>query len=207
MTYADDSIDDFLSAVASESVTPAGGTTAAVVGATGAALCEMVCLHTLDAGEGDATDAADGATATDLPSIRDDLRWYRGRLLSLADADADAVATLLAARPTDGAGTGSTTAAKRATGVPLAVAEACSAVLDHAAVVTEAGSPVAVPDAVTGAVLVRAAVRATAFTVRHNADRSADPDFADEVVRRVAAVERDAERACERAVAAADTRR
>jgi hypothetical protein len=124
MTYADDSIDDFLSAVASESVTPAGGTTAAVVGATGAALCEMVCLHSSD----------------------------------VADADADAVATLLAAQPTDDAG--ATPEAKRATGVPLAIAEACSAVLDHAPVVTEVGSPVAVPDAVTGAVLARAAVRA-----------------------------------------------
>ncbi|WP_338742414.1 cyclodeaminase/cyclohydrolase family protein [Haloplanus salilacus] len=203
MTYADDSIDDFLSAVASESVTPAGGTTAAVVGATGAALCEMVCLHTLDAhGNGE---PRDGTTEADLPSIRDDLRWYRGRLLALADSDADAVATLLAAQPTDCAG--ATPEAKRATGVPLAIAEACSAVLDHAATVTEVGTPVAVPDAVTGAFLARAAVRATAFTVRHNADRSADPAFADGMVRRAAAVERDAERACERVVATAEARR
>lgn len=198
MTYADRPIDDFLSAVASESVVPAGGTTAAVVGATGAALCEMVCLHTI--GADDVDPDRDDAT---LPSIRDDLRWYRERLLALADADADAVATLLAAQPADDA----TPEAKRATGVPLAVAEACAAVLDHAAVVTEAGTPVAVPDAVTGAFLARAAVRATAFTVRHNADRSADLAFADEMVRRAAAVERDAERACERAVAAAEARR
>jgi formiminotetrahydrofolate cyclodeaminase len=170
MTYADDSIDDFLSAVASESVTPAGGTTAAVVGATGAALCEMVCLHSSD----------------------------------VADADADAVATLLAAQPTDDAG--ATPEAKRATGVPLAIAEACSAVLDHAPAVTEVGSPVAVPDAVTGAVLARAAVRAAVFTVRHNADRSTTSAFADEMVRRTAAVERDAERACEWVAAAAARR-
>lgn len=201
MTYADRSIDDFLSAIASESVTPAGVTTAAVAGAAGAALCEMGCLHTIAADGGDAP--RDGAAGADLPAIRDDLRWYRGRLLALADADADAVATLLAAQPTDGA----TPETKRATGVPLAVAEACSAVLDHAAVVTEAGTPVAVPDAVTGAFLARAAVRAAAFTVRHNADRSADPAFADAVVRRAAAVERDAERACERAVATAEGRR
>jgi formiminotetrahydrofolate cyclodeaminase len=203
MTYADDSIDDFLSAVASESVTPAGGTTAAVVGATGAALCEMVCLHSSDVANAD-TDAETGTTGADLPSIRDDLRWYRGRLLALADADADAVATLLAAQPTDGAG--ATPEAKRATGVPLAIAEACSAVLDHAPVVTEVGSPVAVPDAVTGAVLARAAVRAATFTVRHNADRSATTAFADEMVRRTAAVERDADRACEWVAAAAARR-
>ncbi|WP_299331223.1 cyclodeaminase/cyclohydrolase family protein [Haloplanus sp.] len=205
MTYAADSIDDFLSAVASGAAVPAGGTTAAIVGATGAALCEMAHLHSSDAADADTDTAAEtGTTGADLPSIRDDLRWYRGRLLTLADADADAVATLLATQPTDDVS--ATPEAKRATGVPLAIAEACSAVLDHAPVVTEAGSPVVVPDAVTGAFLARAAVRAAVFTVRHNADRSATPAFADQMVRRAAAVERDAERACERVIAAADAR-
>lgn len=195
MTYGERSIEAFLSTVASEAVTPAGGTAAAVGGATGAALCEMGCLHT-DAGE------SNGADAPDMSSVRDDLRWYRGRLLALADADADAVAALLAARP-DGTGTES----KRATGVPLAVAEACAAVLDHAAVLTDACNSAAVPDVVTGAFLAHAAVRATAFTVRHNADRLSDDAVADEVVRRAAAVERDADRAHERVVATAPSRR
>ena len=174
MTDGERSIEAFLSAVASEEVTPAGGTAAAVGGATGAALCAMGCLHTVGA------EGANDSDAPDLPSIRDDLRWYRGRLIALADADADAdaVAALLAAHP-DGIGTEH----RRATGVPLAVAEACSAVLAHAA------------------------VRATVFTVRHNADRLSDDAFADEVVRRSAAVERDADRAHERAVTAAASRR
>ena len=196
MTDGERSIEAFLSAVASEEVTPAGGTAAAVGGPTGAALCEMGCLHTVGA------EGANDSDAPDLPSIRDDLRWYRGRLIALADADADAVAALLAAHP-DGIGTEH----RRATGVPLAVAEACSAVLAHAAVVADVGNPAAVPDVAAGAFLAHAAVRATVFTVRHNADRLSDDAFADEVVRRSAAVERDADRAHERAVTAAASRR
>lgn len=200
MTYGERSIESFLSAVASEEVTPAGGTVAAVVGATGVALCEMGCLHTVDAEERDPI--RNGATGADLPSISDDLRWYRGRLLALADADADAVAALLAAHPD-----GTDAESKRATGVPLAVAEACSAVLDHATVVVDVGNPAAVPDVLTGAFLADAAVRASVYTVRHNADGAADPDFADTAIRRAAAVERDAERACDRVRAVAETRR
>lgn len=196
MNYGEQSIDGFLSGVASAQVTPAGGTAAAVVGATGASLCEMVCIHTIDRG-------ADPDAAAELAPVRDDLRWYRRRLLTLSDADADAVAALLAALPSDDADSET----KRATGVPLAVAEACAAVLDHATVVTAAGNRTAVPDAVTGAFLAHAAVRATAFTVRSNVDRIDDPAFVDEMRRRVAAVERAAERACDEAVATGEARR
>lgn len=186
MNYATQSVDQFLSDVASADVTPAGGTVAAVVGASGAALCEMVCIHT---GERDGTGDTTGLTA-----VRDDLRHLRERLLVLADSDADAVDELLTTHHEGHVGT----EAKQAAGVPLAIAEACLSVLEHATTVTERGTPNAVPDAVTGAALAHGALRACLFTVRCNTDRIDDPSFVAEMDRRTADVERAAEDAYER---------
>jgi formiminotetrahydrofolate cyclodeaminase len=68
-------IDRFLDGIASENVTPAGGTATAVVGAIGVSLCEMVCIHA----------DADGDATADLTDVRDDLRRQRGHLLDLAE--------------------------------------------------------------------------------------------------------------------------
>jgi len=186
MHYGSQSVEGFLAGVASEEVTPAGGTVAAVVGAAGASLCEMVCIHTMEADR-------DADVASELEGARDDLRRQRGHLLELADADADAVEALLRAFR-DGADDADTA---RAAGVPLAIAEGCLTVLEHATVVTADGNPTAVPDAVTGAFLAHAALRAAAFTVRSNLEHVEDPSFAEEVRRRVADAERSAERALE----------
>jgi formiminotetrahydrofolate cyclodeaminase len=178
MNYANQSVDRFLAAVASESVTPAGGTVAAVAGAAGASLCELVCIHTDDA-------------RAELGGVREDLREDRRRLLELADADADAVEALLRAQSEGGGDTET----KRATGVPLAIAEGCLAVLERAPAVVGSGNPNAVPDAVTGAFLAHAALRASVFTVRSNLRHVDDGAFVEETAGRAADVERDAERA------------
>jgi len=191
MSYADRTIREFLDDVASHEVTPAGGTTAALGGAMGTALCEMVCLHTTGRdGSGDG--------APELAEIRDDLAGQRERLLDLADRDAEVVEELLA---TFRDGGDRAAAQKRATGVPLAIADACAPVLEHAVVVTERGTPNAVPDAGIGAYLVRAALDATVFTVRTNLDHLSDPAFTDEMETRAADLERSAERSFERIVA------
>lgn len=194
MNYREQSVDGFLSAVASTAVTPAGGTVAAIAGAAGASLCEMVCIHTVER-------EASTEGAAGLDPVGDDLRRVRERLLTLADADAAAVETSLAA------GSDDRTETRRATGVPLAVAEACLVVLDHATVVTEHGNRNAVPDAVAGAFLAHAALRASAFTVRNNLDRTDDASFAEEVRGRIAEVERAAESAASEALATAERRR
>jgi formiminotetrahydrofolate cyclodeaminase len=189
MTYGLRPIDDFLSDVASERVTPAGGTVTAVVGAAGASLCEMGCLHT----------AADDP-ATELVGVGEDLRRRRQRLLTLADADADAVEALLAAADDDARET------RRAVGVPLAVAEACAAVVDGGVPVIEVGNRTVISDAVAGVTLAGAAVRASAFTVRTNLSGITDPAFAERVRDRVVVAERSATDASARAVAAATDR-
>jgi len=185
MDHADRRVDQFLEDVASETAPTAGGAATAVVGAIGASLCEMVCAST--------TAGPDGG-GEDLAAVREDLARLRGHLEELADRDA-AVVEELFATGWDG---GDESAMKRATGVPLATAEACLAVLDHATVVTERGNRNAVPDAVTGAFLAHAALRAAIFTVRCNLERIADRSFVDDQERRAAEIERSAQRASDR---------
>jgi formiminotetrahydrofolate cyclodeaminase len=185
MKYASQSIGEFLRNVASTNVTPAGGTAAAVVGATGASLCEMVCIHTIE------NEPTDGETR-ELVDVRDDLATQRVHLLELADADSAAVEAVLS--------DDDLTERKRAVGVPLTIATACRDVLDQATVVTERGRRTAVPDGVTGGFLAHAALRATVYTVRSNLPRIPDPSFVERVEQRADDIERSGERAYEQVV-------
>lgn len=176
MTYRERPLGAFLADVAAPDgdgtgvVTPAGGSTAAVVGAAGAALCEMACGYTAR------------ETAVGLTAANDDLTTARTRLVGLADADAAAVEGLLAAPDDD-----REVELKRAAGVPLAVAEACLVVVDRGATVAaDCWAPVA-PDAASGAWLAHGALRAAALTTRANLPevRTVDPAVADGVEARV----------------------
>jgi formiminotetrahydrofolate cyclodeaminase len=180
MPYADRTVDGLLDSVASRAVTPAGGTAAALAAALGTALCEMACLHTAE---------ADGYAdvCAEMTERREDLGARRETLLDLADRDAAAVDDLFAADAGDAGDADA--AAKRATGVPLAVAEACLPVLEHAVALTERGNVRAVPDTATGAFLVHAALRASVATVRHNLDRIPDESFVAEMETRTAELE------------------
>lgn len=203
MTYAEQSIAEFLGNVASKQVTPAGGSAAAVSGAIGASLCEMVCIHTVGGGNGGNTaeESRDFDGAQTLTVVRDELREQRRRLLALADADAEAVDALLSAidaEPSSQRGTEATTEQKRAVGVPLAIAEASLAVLENAVVAVERGNPSAVADGVIGAYLSRAALQSALFIVRSNVAGLEDRDFAEEVTDRAAEIEVSAERTWER---------
>lgn len=183
MSYGDEPISDFLDNVASQEVTPAGGTAAALVGTIGTALCEMVCLHTI--GKDGYADVEE-----EMAEVQEDLRTQRGFLLELADKDADVVDELLAASRDDSA---PTVATKKATGVPLTIAEACLSVLEHAIVVTKKGNRNAVPDGGTGSFLVYSALQASIFTVRSNLGHNSDAAFVEEMETRATDLERSAE--------------
>lgn len=180
-------IEEFLLRIASENVSPAGGTATAVVGAIGASLCEMVCIHTVENDE-----YAD--VSTEMTAVRDELRRQRAQLLTLADADANVVDELFS---TVDDGTSQSTV-KRSIGIPLTVAEACENVLDLAVAVSETGTRNALADAGTGVILVRAAVRASVFTVRSNLDRVSDQSFVDHVEQRLTEIESRSDEAYER---------
>jgi formiminotetrahydrofolate cyclodeaminase len=168
MTYADTPIGEFLDAVASERAAPAGGTAAAIAGATGAALCEMVCIQTADAEDGrpDATPRPDG------PTRRTRLQRKRDGLLALAERDGAVVEDLF------GGGEATTRLQRRAIGIPLAVSEAALDVLIDAEVLFRNASPGVAADAKTGAYLADCAVGASLDTVRINAAATADQSFA-----------------------------
>ena len=197
MSYGDQPIRDFLDGVASSEVTPAGGTAAAIVGAIGTALSEMVCLHTIGKdGYGD--------VEAELAEIREDLGTRRAFLLDLADRDAEAVDDLFAASRGDA---DRPVALKQATGVPLTIAQACLPVLEQTTVVAEKGTRNAVPDAGTGSFLVHSALQASVFTVRTNVASLPDAAVAERMERRAAGIERSAEVEFERVLSRIEARR
>ncbi|WP_331233994.1 cyclodeaminase/cyclohydrolase family protein [Natronorarus salvus] len=196
MTFADRSVGGFLDEVASPAVTPSAGAVAAVTAASGIALCEMVCIHTIRKG-GD-TDVED-----ELREIRDDLRIARRRLLVLADADAEAVdglRTALDDRNGEGDVDAVEAASRRVVEVPLETAEVCGEVLRLAAVAIGEGTDSTVEDGATGVFLTHAALRSSARLVRANVEEGEDPEFVDEVETRLRRVEEGATEALDRAL-------
>ncbi|MFC6872213.1 cyclodeaminase/cyclohydrolase family protein [Halobellus marinus] len=195
MASDDRTIEEYLAAIASEQVAPAGGSAVAIAGAMGAALCEMVCIHTLAAREDPNRDATADTDCPDTniradgePTLRElqtDLERERGRLLALAGGDAELVEDLF------GGGADGSTARlrKRATGVPLAIAEASVTVLEGATIASERGRPGVAADATTGAYLADAAIRASLATVRTNLETLSDDEFAADVAERMATIE------------------
>ncbi|MFD1633483.1 cyclodeaminase/cyclohydrolase family protein [Haloplanus ruber] len=173
--------------VASASAAPAGGTAAAVTGALGTALCEMVCLHT------------DGNEAGTLADVRADLRITRDHLTDLAAADASVVDDLFASD-----GNPSEAGRKRAVGVPLTTAAACLTALELVVEATERGTPPTVADAATGVLLIDAALRASLRTARHNLSWVADPVFVAGIEERAARIDAQADDARHRALEHAD---
>jgi len=193
MTFADQPIGEFLDGVASGQVTPSGGAVAAVGGAMGAALCEMVCIHTAGTEE----------AATELSGVGDTLADRRERLLALADEDAAAVDAVGAAFES-GDDDRIQAAAKRSTKVPLETAEVCLDVVEHARTVTAKGTPVAVPDAAVGALLAAAALQASVATVRANLDMIDDESFVAAMKQRADEAEAAGEAALDEAVTNAE---
>jgi len=190
MEYADQSVGEFLSNVASERVSPAGGTVAAVVGATGASVCEMVCLHALEGRE---------SPDRELIDARGELATQRDHLLGLAGADATAVDALFA----DTGGEPGETELKRATGVPLTIAAASLTVFESGVVALAAGEETTVADGMTGVLLTDAALRSAVYTVRTNLAHVEDIAFERKLRERTDEVETGGERALARATAIA----
>lgn len=172
MSHRDQTVAELLSSIASGRVAPAGGSAGAIVGAIGAALCEMTCIHTVNKSRSE---------AANLAAVGDDLRRQREHLLQLADTDARVIDELFSGPDT----AIDHSEIKRSVGVPLTIADACLNVLDLAIEVTESGDKNAVLDAGTGVHLAHAALRASVFTARSNLDQLSDTSFVSEVQRRV----------------------
>jgi len=194
MTTGEWTVSGLLSEIASERVSPAGGTAAAVVGALGASLCEMGCVHTIG------NDACEGAAQ--LRDVRDELRTQRGHLLELGARDSAVVDELFGA-----SGDVGQTEAKRAIGVPFTIARACLTVIECGEVVVESGARSVVTDVRAGVLFAHSALRASVFTVRSNLGQVDDRSFVERIDSRTATIEETAERAFERVTSDAERRR
>ena len=164
MTVANQTLDEFLASVAAPTVTPSGGAVAAVGGAFGTALCEMACIHTL--GKESYADVH-----IEFGARRDALEGHRTRLLELADEDVVAVEELQSAFESSDDGSRAASVQERvrhAVDVPVAVAECCLDVLEHATAATARGNPNTLADTGTGALLARSALRSSVLTARTN---------------------------------------
>lgn len=173
MAYSTHEVGQFLDAIASSRVAPAGGSAAALTGAFGAALAEMAAHHTR---------AKHGETAAgSLRIAQERLFQQRTVLLTLADEDAEAIDALFA----DGAGEPDQAAVSRATGIPLSIAEACVEVLEEALDIAEQVDDNVRQDLDTALSLTVGAAWAAIRTVEPNLDLLEDDDVRLELEKRV----------------------
>ncbi|MDQ2940910.1 MAG: cyclodeaminase/cyclohydrolase family protein [Chloroflexota bacterium] len=166
---ADLSVRELIARLASKAPTPGGGSAAALAGAMGAALVEMV---------GGLTSGRVGLERDEeaLREICSVATARRTELLELAELDASAYDAVIAARrlprETDDERAGRAVrvaeATREATRIPLRVAEAAADVLRQAGRIAPLGNPHAVSDAGVAAQLASASVRGAVLNVRIN---------------------------------------
>jgi methenyltetrahydrofolate cyclohydrolase len=185
---------DYAASLASGEPTPGGGSAAAVVGALGAALAEMVCNLTLGG-------STEPTGAESLLTARDDATRCRTRLLELAQDDEDAYGAYRQAvglprvtpheRETRRAAL--EVALNQSATVPLSVAETVVRLLAVLEPIAQFGTRHARSDIATSAHLAHAAMQGAATLVRANASAMRDDDRARHFQSRIAEVKRSGE--------------
>ncbi|HZI66437.1 MAG TPA: cyclodeaminase/cyclohydrolase family protein [Thermoanaerobaculia bacterium] len=176
------SFEDLTAAIASDAPTPGGGTAAALAGAMGAALAEMVAALTLSK---DKYAAAHDA----VRPIGDVARRTHAELVRLAREDSESYDAVVAARrlpkatdeERDARSREMARANRLAAEIPLRTARAAALLLGSIPVLAEKGNPNAASDAGTAALLLEAAVQGALLNVAINLGGAGDPDFAEEL--------------------------
>ena len=194
---------EFLERVAAPTPTPGGGAVAAMAGACGAALAQMVASLPRTR-----QNAADERAALD--QVRPALTAARARLEQLADLDVEAFDRLLVAfRLPKGSDAEKaarqaaiTDATKDATLVPLETARVCADLLTLLETVASAGNRAAAADLLVAIGVVRAAADGAAANVRANLDTLDDQAFTASSMRRLTATLEDATRSAHTAIGA-----
>lgn len=150
MPFSEERIGEFAARVGERSPAPASGSATAVAAALAASLVELTARF------------SDGEDATAARAVE-----LRGRLLALADEDADAYTDFMRTR--------SDADRERTVGVPLELAETASEVVRLAERLRVEGNPRLLGDVDAGAQLARAAVRIAALLVELNVGDRSDP--------------------------------
>lgn len=171
-------VDKFLAELASSAPTPGGGGAAALCGALGVALGNMVGNLTL--GKRKYADVQE-----DIAALNSRAEALRTDFVALVDADAEAFAPLSRAYgiPKDAPGRAEVmeAALKRAAEPPLEIMRKCAEALDLIAEYAAKGSALAISDAGCAAALAIAAMKAAALNVRINTKSMTDREAADKM--------------------------
>ena len=181
-------IEGFLDEVGSKAPTPGGGTVAALSGALGAALVQMV--GELTRGSKKYADVAEefGVVACEAAGLRNDL-------VKLMDDDSAAFDKVMAAfkLPKDDPERKAKIqeATIGASEAPLQTARKCLEVMEKALVAAERGNKNAISDAGTAAALARAGIRGAAYNVRINVGSIKDEATGRRLEDAIAAVEKE----------------
>lgn len=188
-TFLDRPLSGFLSALASGSATPGGGSVAALTGAQAAGLVAMVCNLTIGK-------KAYAAFEDDARALLAQAQARQAELAAFIQADTDAFDQIMAAyklpKSTDDELATRKAAIQAATitatEVPLAMAAAARAVLPLCAPLARHGSRTAVSDVGAAALAVRAAVPTALLNVAINLASIDDPAFAERARAQAAAL-------------------
>jgi len=163
------SVDGWLDELASGTPTPGGGGAAALTAATGAALVSMVCQLTIGKPRYAEHEEKLRAVLTEATALR-------GQALELAEADARAFGTVIAAyrlaqatgEQKQARGEAIQAALAAAADVPLRVAALAAAVIRLAADIVDRSNVNVLSDVAVAAVTARAALEAAAINVEVN---------------------------------------
>jgi len=193
--FSDRTIRGFLEDLASSAPTPGGGTAAAVAGAMGASLAEMVTALTLAREKYAAAHEAMRPIAAAAATAREEL-------MRLAREDAEAYDEVVAARRLP-RGTEAeksarekrvSAAVRRAAEVPLRTARAAAGLLEFMPELAEKGNPNVASDSGAAALLLGSAVHAALLNVAINLPGIPDSALAQKMRREAEALQIDSER-------------
>ena len=192
MNLVEQRVIDFVAATASKEPTPGGGAIAALTGATGAALAEMVANLTFGK-------KGYEEVQSDMETLQTKAEAIRNRMLELSQADADVFNIFMNAlglpKNTDEEKIARTAAIqqayKDAAMVPLKIGELAYQIFDLAELASRKGNQNLITDGIIAAINARAAVKAAFLNVRINLSGIKDEAFVANVSAKMNSIEQD----------------
>ena len=192
MNLVEQRVIDFVAATASKEPTPGGGAIAALTGATGAALAEMVVNLTFGK-------KGYEEVQSEMEELQTKAKAIRNRMLELSQADADVFNIFMNAlglpKNTDEEKATRTAAIqqayKDAAMVPFEIGELAYQIFDLAELASKKGNQNLITDGIIAAINARAAVKAAFLNVRINLSGIKDEAFVANVSAKMNSIEQD----------------
>ena len=192
MNLVEQRVIDFVAATASKEPTPGGGAIAALTGATGAALAEMVANLTFGK-------KGYEEVQSEMEELQTKAEAIRNRMLELSQADADVFNIFMNAlglpKNTDEEKIARTAAIqqayKDAAMVPFEIGELAYQIFDLAELASKKGNQNLITDGIIAAINARAAVKTAFLNVRINLSGIKDEAFVANVSAKMNSIEQD----------------